>query len=289
MRSRWNALYCGILQTILISQIVVAGDSLASFRGPTNDGISEARDLAVEWSESKNIRWKTAVHDKGWSTPVIWENQIWVTTATGDGHNLYALCVDFKSRRIIHDNLVFQVVDPQKAHPLNSYATPPPVIETGGVYVHYGSHGTACLDSKSGDILRKRDDLKCNYVQGPASSPFLYKYLLILHIEDDDVQYVVALDKKTGKTVWKTDRPKEQYEKAIPLYRKGYSSPIIIRVNGKDQMISVGAQICHAYDPLSGEEIWSVYYGTDSAISCPISNGELVFVNTGLQKSSPEL
>ncbi len=289
MRSIWITLCCGILQTLAVSQVVSAGENWPSFRGPTNDGISDTRDLPVEWSESKNIQWKTPVHDQGWSTPVIWENQIWVTTATEDGHNLYAVSVDFKSGKIIHDKLVFEVKDPQRKHDPNSYATPTPVTEEGRVYVHYGTHGTACLDTKSGNILWKRDDLNCNHVQGPASSPFLYKNLLILHIEGNDVQYVVALDKETGETVWKTDRPKEQYEKVIPLYRKGYSTPIIIQVDGKDQLISVGAQTCHAYDPLTGEEIWSIYYGTDSTLSCPIWDGELVYIITGLQKQSPEL
>ena len=288
MKNTWNAFFCAIFQAILISQIAIAGDNWTSFRGPTNDGISNAQNPPIEWSESKNIKWKTAIHDQGWSTPVVWENQIWVTTATEDGHNLYAVCVDFKSGKIRHDKMIFEIENPQKKHSQNSYATPSPVIENGRVYVHYGTHGTACLDTQSGNILWQREDLNCNHVQGPASSPFLYEHLLILHIEGDDVQFVVALDKNTGKTVWKTDRPKEQYEKAIPLYRKGYSTPIIIRGHGKDQLISVGAQMCHSYDPLTGAEIWSVYYGTDSAISCPISDGELVFVNTGLQKSSPE-
>ncbi len=105
MRSIWIVLYCMILQILVMRQVVSAGENWPSFRGPTNNGISDAGDLPVEWSESKNIQWKTAVHDRGWSTPVIWENQIWVTTATEDGHNLYAVNVDFKSGKIIHDKL----------------------------------------------------------------------------------------------------------------------------------------------------------------------------------------
>ncbi len=289
IKSKWNAFYCGILLILVISQVVLAGDNWPSFRGPANDGISVTGELPVEWSESKNIQWKTAIHGQGWSTPVIWENQIWVTTATEDGHNLYAVCVDFESGKIIHDKLVFEIENPQRKHPLNSYATPSPVIEAGRVYVHYGSDGTACLDTKSGNILWMREDLNCIHWSGPASSPFMYKHLLILHLEGKDVQYIIALDKKNGKTVWKTDRPKELYEKTIPLYRKGFSTPIITRIDGKDQLISVGAQTCHAYDPITGDEIWYVYYGTDSTVSCPISDGELVFFNTGIQRPSPEL
>lgn len=282
-------MYCVILQLFAISHLALAGDNWPSFRGPTYDGISNAADLPVEWSESKNILWKTPVHDIGWSTPVIWGNQIWLTTATDDGHKLYAVALDNKSGEIIFDKLVFEVDNPQGKHDQNSYATSSPVIEDGRVYVHYGSHGTACLDTKSGEIIWSRDDLNCNHIQGPASSPFLYKNLLILNIEGSDVQYVVALDKMTGRTIWKTDRPKEQYEKAIPLFRKGYSTPIIIQVDGKDQLICVGAQMCNAYDPITGKEIWSVYYGTDSTISLPVWDGKLVYIITGYQKPSPEL
>lgn len=282
-------MYCMILQILVINQAEAAGDNWPSLRGPAYNGISDAENLPVEWSETKNIVWKTPVHDKGWSTPVIWGDQIWVTTATEDGHKLYAVGIDFQSGKVIHDKLVFEVKEPQEKHDENTYATPTPVIEDGRVYVHYGSHGTACLDTKSGSILWKRDDINCNHIQGPASSPFLYKNLLILNVEGSDVQYVIALDKTNGKTVWKTDRPKEQYEKAIPLYRKGYSTPIVISVKGQDQLICVGAQMCNAYNPLTGKEIWSVYYGTDSTISLPVWDGKLVYIITGYQKPSPEL
>ncbi|MFC1551046.1 PQQ-binding-like beta-propeller repeat protein [Candidatus Latescibacterota bacterium] len=289
LKRTWHTCYFGIILLFTISCVVFANDNWPSFRGPSNDGISDAADLPVEWSESKNIRWKTAIHDQGWSTPVIWDNQVWLTTATKDGHNLFAVCVDFNSGKILHDKLVFEIEKPQRKHDLNSYATPSPVVEAGRVYVHFGTHGTACLDTGTGAVLWTRDDLHVNHIQGPAGSPFLYKHLLILHLEGDEDQFVIALDKKTGKTVWKTDRPQEQYTKTIPLYRKGYSTPITITVDGKDQLVSVGAQMCHAYDPLTGEELWNVFYGTDSTISAPVSDGDLVFVITGYQQPSPEL
>jgi len=289
IKSKWTTFYCGIFLLLVICQTANAGENWPSFRGVANDGISDALDVPVEWSEKKNVRWKTAIHDQGYSTPVIWENQIWLTTATEDGLKFYAVCVDFESGKIIHDKLVFEVETSQRKHPQNSYATPSPVIEAGRVYVHFGTNGTACLDSKSGNILWTREDLKCIHWSGPGSSPFMYKHLLILHMEGKDQQYIIALDKKNGETVWKTDRPKELYEKTIPLYRKGFSTPIITRIDGKDQLISVGAQTCHGYDPLTGADLWHVYYGTDSTVSCPVSDGELVFFNTGVQRPSPEL
>jgi len=279
----------GIVFILVMSRVSYAGDNWPSFRGPTNEGVSDAAELPVEWSETKNITWKTAIHDVGYSTPVIWENQIWLTTAKDEGTKFYAVCVDFESGKIIHDKLLFEAETPQRKHPLNSYATPSPAIEAGRVYFHFGSDGTACLDTQSGNVLWTREDLECLHWSGPGSSPFMYKHLLILHMEGKDFQYIIALDKMTGKTVWKTDRPKELYEKTIPLYRKAFTTPIIARIEGKDQLISVGAQTSHGYDPMTGEDLWHVYYGTDSSVSCPVTDGELVFINTGLQRPSPEL
>ncbi len=273
--------YTVLLMMILFAPLM-ALDNWPQFRGPSADGLSTAKNTPVEWSETKNIKWKTPVHDLGWSTPVIWSNQIWLTTATVDGHKFFAVCVDFESGKIIHDILVFTETDPQNISDLNSYATPSPVIEEGRVYVHYGTFGTACINTKTGKILWQRRDLNCNHLQGPASSPFIYNNLLILHIEGTDVQFVVALDKNTGKTIWKTDRPRDVYNDDVrPLYKKAYSTPIVITVNGKKQLISEGAQATFAYVPETGEEIWRVIYGFDSTVSCPISGNGLVYLNTG--------
>jgi outer membrane protein assembly factor BamB len=118
-------------------------------------------------------------------------------------------------------------------------------------------------------------------MQGAASSPVLYKNLLILHIEGTDVQYLIALDKHTGKTVWKTPRPWEFYKDIEPVYRKAYCTPIVVKVNGKDQLISNGSQLAIAYEPETGKEIWQVFYGDDSTVSMPLSYGGMVFVNSG--------
>jgi outer membrane protein assembly factor BamB len=260
-----------------------AEDNWPDFRGPHGDGISNATGLPLEWSETKNIKWKTAIHDCGFSTPVVWGEQIWLTTAAADGHKFYGLCIDKNTGKIVHDILLFEETNPQAKNDLNSYATPSPVIEQGRVYLHFGTFGTVCLDTQTGFKIWERRDLHCDHLQGPASSPFLFENLLILHLEGQDVQMIVALDKKTGKTIWRTDRPAELYQ-TIPLYKKAYITPILIQVNGQPQLISNGAQACIAYDPRTGKEIWRVYYGGDSTISRPVAADGLVFVNTGLIK-----
>ena len=182
----------------------LAEENWPQFRGPRGDGTSQASGLPLTWSETEHVRWKTAIHDRGHSSPVVWDGQVWMTTATADGHRLFAVGVDRASGRVLHDVPVFAVEHPQPIATLNSYASPTPVIEAGRVWVHFGTYGTACLDTASGKVLWSRDDLHCDHFRGPGSSPILYRNLLILHFDGIDVQYLTALDKTTGKTVWKT-------------------------------------------------------------------------------------
>ena len=191
--------------TCLLSQLP-AEENWPQFRGPRGAGCSDTAELPVRWSETENVRWKTLIHGKGWSSPVIWGDQIWVTTATPDGHELFAVCVERASGKIVHDIRVFEILKPSYCHPFNSYASPTPTIEAGRVYVHFGSAGTACLDTGSGKVLWARQDMACDHYRGPGSSAVLHEDLLIIHFDGIDQQYVVALDKLTGKTVWKRTR-----------------------------------------------------------------------------------
>src|SRR5207244_665238 len=138
------------------------GENWPEFRGPTADGHSDAVGLPSRWSETDNVKWKVPIHDKGWSSPVIWGNQIWMTTATVDGKKLYAICVDRETGKIVHDIKVFDVAKPGYCIPTNSYASPTPVVEAGRVYVHFGSYGTACLDTATGATLWSRCGLPCD-------------------------------------------------------------------------------------------------------------------------------
>lgn len=252
------------------------------WRGPTGDGRSDATGLPLTWSETENVLWKTPIHDFGHSTPVVWGNQVWLTTATTDGRALYAVCVDLETGAIVHDIEVFQPEEPQSKHPANSYATPSAVLEEGRVYVHFGSHGTACLDSGTGEVLWRRTDLNCDHMQGPASSPVLFEDLLIVHLEGIDVQFIAALDKNTGDTVWRHDRPEALYRDLEPFYfRKSFHTPLIVDVDGRPQMVGNSSQIGTGHDPRTGEELWRVVYGDDNTISRTVSGHGLFFINTG--------
>jgi outer membrane protein assembly factor BamB len=155
------------------------------------------------------------------------------------------------------------------------------------VYSTFGTYGTACVSTSDGKVIWKRTDLNCDHVQGPGSSLLIYKNLLIVHFEGSDVQYIAGLDKATGKTVWKTDRPKELYDPLPWIGKKAYTTPIIVNVKGKDMLISNGSAACIAYDPETGEEVWRVVQGIDSTISMPFSDNGMVFFYTSY-RHSPE-
>jgi outer membrane protein assembly factor BamB len=251
------------------------------FRGTHLNGISEDQNVPVIWNDSTNVIWKTGIQGKGWSSPVIFGDQIWVTSASEDGKQMAGICLDFNSGKLIYHINLFQPDSAYPKHSINTYATPTPCIEDGFVYMDFGTYGTACLDTRNGKVVWKRTDLNCDHVQGPGSSPILYKDLIILHVEGVDVQYLVALNKQTGETVWKTDRPAEVYEPMAPIGRKAYITPIILNVNGQDLLISNGSGVCIAYNPLTGEEVWRVVEGEDSTIAMPFSEDGIVYFYPG--------
>ena len=256
-------------------------ENWTQLRGSTADGISASKTAPVKWSETENIVWKTPVAGRAWSSPIVYGNQIWVSSATDDGTRMFAVCIDFENGQIIQEIDLFQPQNIQRMHPTNSYATPTPCIEKGFVYMHFGTYGTACIDTKKMEVVWQRTDLNCEHMQGAASSPVLYENLLIVHLEGTDVQFIAALDKKTGQTVWKTNRPSEKYEDAPPVYRKSFQTPLIVNVGGKHQLISNGSLFCMAYEPETGKEIWRLFYGEDSTVAMPLFFNGMVYVNSG--------
>jgi outer membrane protein assembly factor BamB len=256
-------------------------DNWTHFRGSDLSGIARVEHVPVTWDEETNIIWKTAVHGKGWSSPVVFGDQVWVTTATIDGKELSAVCLDFNSGEIVYDIKVFSSESTIRKHNINSFSSPTPAIEDGFVYVHYGSLGTACINTSNGNVKWTRTDLECDHVQGPGSSAFLYRNLLILHYEGVDLRFIVNLDKNTGETVWETHRQEEPYKSIPRIGTKAYVTPLLVNVNGRDLLISNGSAIINAYDPLSGEEVWSIVRGAESTVSMPFQENGIVYFETG--------
>jgi outer membrane protein assembly factor BamB len=278
-----------IVATIVSVNLATAGENWPQFRGPDGNGHSDSTGLPLTWSETDHVKWKTPIHGRAWSSPVIWGNQVWMTTATPDGTELSAICVDRDTGRIVHDLKLFDVEAPQYAHPFNSYASPTPVIEEGRVYVTFGSPGTACLDTKTGRVLWERRDFVCNHFRGAGSSPVLFGNLLVMHFDGSDLQYVVALDKTTGKTVWKTDRSVDYRDLGADGkprmdgdFRKAFATPQVAVFDGKPQIISVGSRAVYGYAPLTGKELWRVEeHTTYSSGTRPVVGDGLVFATTG--------
>lgn len=250
------------------------------FRGSGGNGLAESENIPLRWGEQE-IKWKREIHDKGHSSPVVFDNQIWVTSGRDDGRELFAVCFDFKTGNTIYDIKVFTPDEVEEKHELNTYATPTPCIEKNFVYVHYGNSGTACINTGNGSIVWKNSEFKCKFVQGAASSPVLYKNLVILHYEGVDVRFLVALDKSTGKQVWRSDRPADPYKPLPDIGKKAYTTPLVMNVKGRDMLISNGSAVCIAYDPLTGKEIWRVVHGAESTVAMPVAEKGVVYWYTG--------
>ncbi|MGY8687082.1 MAG: PQQ-binding-like beta-propeller repeat protein, partial [Verrucomicrobiales bacterium] len=170
--------------------------------------------------------WKTLISGRGWSAPVLLGKQVWLTTAFETPFHpkelvdrpkddkgepidilaqveLHAIGMDRDSGKVLHSIPLLNVPKPQMVHKQNSYASPAPVIEEDRLFAHFGTYGTVCVDTKSGEIVWKNEDLHIEHENGPGSCPILWKNLLIFHMDGSDVQFIVALVKVTGKIVWK--------------------------------------------------------------------------------------
>lgn len=265
---------------------VLADENWPQFRGPLGDGHAIAKNLPLSWSESKNIIWKTPIHDFGWSSPVVWGKQVWLTTATADGRALYAMGLDRVSGKILHDIKVFEVDKPETINPSNSYASPTSLIEEGRLYVHFGTYGTACIDTKTGIKLWERRDINCTHEVGPGSSLTSAGNALIMIMDGNDQQYVIALDKGTGKNIWKTQRSIDYSKYRIDM-RKSFSTATLTEAAGRSQLICTGAMCTMGYDAKTGEEIWKTRANGWSTAVRPVCGFGMAFV--GPDCVSPKL
>jgi len=293
MKMRKWTMACLVILT-LAGANARADENWPQFRGPTGQGITTSTAIPTTWSETKNVKWKTPIHGRGWSSPVVWGNQVWLTTADEDGRELSLLCIDKETGKIAHDLKLF--VDPAPNtifKKFNTYASPTPVIEEGRIYVTFGSAGTACLDTQTAKVLWERRDIKINHYRGAGSSLFLYEGLLYLNFDGSDAQFAVALDKNTGKDVWRVDRSVNYDDldasgkpKAEGDWRKAFSTCRLAMVNNQPAIISVGAKATYAYEPKTGKEIWRLdHKDWHSAGAPPVIGEGLIYIAPGFSKA----
>ncbi|MBL9190637.1 MAG: PQQ-binding-like beta-propeller repeat protein [Opitutaceae bacterium] len=254
------------------------------FRGPTGQGHASAKALPTEWSATKNVAWKVPVPGAGWSSPAIAGGRIFLTTGVENGSggvSLRALAFDLASGRALWDTEIIPASEAsvKPIHTKNSPASPTPIIEGDRVYVHFGHHGTACLD-RDGKILWRQTSLRYDPVHGNGGSPALVGDLLVFSADGAKEPAIVALRKGTGEIAWKVAREADVRQKF------SFSTPLVIEVGGRTQIITPGSGAVSALDPRDGREIWRVRYGGGySVVPRPVFAHELLFVGTGYNRA----
>jgi len=281
----------------------IGDDSWPQFRGPDGQGFSNATSLPSDWTKDDNVLWRTDVPGRGWSSPVVMDEQVWVTTAVeteateefrkeklaedpfADAKNVlqsvafHAVAYDLATGEVLHNLRLTQVNEPVPIHSLNSYASPTPVLEPGRLYCYFGTFGTFCVDTHSGEVLW-RQQLVQNHSVGPGSSPLLVDGLLILTCDGTQEQFIAALDARDGQLIWRTDRPPMSGDDGE--HHKSFSSPVLAGTGPDRQIVVPGAQWVAAYEPQSGEEIWRVLHGNGFSLAPrPITGDGLVYFYSG--------
>lgn len=262
------------------------------FRGPNGDGRAEVKGLPMEWSKEKNIAWKAEIPGRGWSSPALYDGRIYLTTAVVTAgeesspkadRSLRAMCLDAKTGLVVWDREVFAqngATAPDSIHRKNGHASPTPLIAGRRLYVHFGHQGTACLDLNGVKLWDNRS-LFYQPQHGNGVSPILVDGKLVFSCDGRDEQFVAALKASDGSLAWKFTRPTEARSKF------SFATSTVITVNGKEQIISPGADMVNALDPATGKEIWRAAYEGYSIVPKPVFGDGLVYVSTAFD--TPEV
>lgn len=303
--------FATVLATVLATYSI--GQSVPSqwtqMRGAAGTGVA-AKDAnpPVKIDLDHQTVWRTEIPGTGWSSPVYDGELLWLTTSIATAADpaeikkklagkefaqiktlaksveLRAIAIERKSGKLVHDKLLLTVAEPEPTHPMNSHASPTAAIADGKVVCHFGSYGTWCLDSKTAQQVWKTK-YTIDHSVGPGSSPTITDGKVILVCDGADQQFIAAVDLATGKEAWKTDRP--QINAQSGEFEKAYSTPLLIEVNGKRQLVIPGAAWIAAYEPATGKEIWRARHGDGYSVTPMASydSGVVVF-STGYARQS---
>ena len=279
------------------------------FRGPRGDGTVAGESLPVRWSEQEGVTWSVAVPGQGHSSPVIADGLVWLTTAIAEeltevakqarlaqianpqgleivgAVSLRALAFDQSTGEKKHDIELFRPESLEPIHKTNTYASPTPVIEGERVLVHFGSYGAAGIDTRTGEVLWRNQDLKVDHQNGPGSSPIVWNGLMITHYDGTDKQFVAALRVEDGSLAWRTERSGEMNPKGE--MQKAYCTPAIAETADGPELISPAADWVYGYDPATGEELWKAAYGElgFSTVPKPVIGHGMAYVCTSFMRS----
>jgi outer membrane protein assembly factor BamB len=271
-----------LLSLVAFSVLAEAETVWPEFRGPGAQGHSGATGLPTSWSRTEGLRWRQELPGLAWSQPIVAGGKIFLTNAVGTEKevSLRVLALDAVTGKQLWDVEVLHVTKAAalQMHKKNSHASPTPITEDGKIYAHFSHHGTACV-SAEGKVLWTSTENPYSPVHGTGGSPVLAGDLLIFNADAAANPSVVALRKRTGKTEWRVQRSSGAQRKF------SFSTPLLIEVGGKSQLISAGSGVVQALEPESGKEIWQVQYDQGySVVPRPVFAHGLVFLSTGYDK-----
>lgn len=264
------------------------------WRGPLGNGVAPHSDPPVEWSENKNVRWKTALPGKGHSTPVIWGDRVFVTTAVPLGealppkysgapgghdeipithrHEFKALAIQRSDGKIVWEKTLRVELPHQGGHRTASLASASPVTDGENLFIHFGSWGLYCLDLEG--TLRWQVDLgqlETLHGHGEGSSPALHGGTLVVNWDHEGESFIIAFDKGTGRQRWKTKRDRAT----------SWTTPLIVDHGGKAQVIISGSKRLQSYDLATGDLVWQCEgLSVENVVSSPVSGHGLVFAGS---------
>jgi outer membrane protein assembly factor BamB len=285
MSMRVRALVTPLL--LLKMAFELTAENWPGFRGPTGQGVSTERGVPTEWSNTSNIAWKTAIPGEGWSSPIVFDDRVFVTTAIDNGVSCRLICLKRHTGEILWNREVVQQA-PLRKEKRNSYATPTPVTDGQRVYVVFGDGSVAALSLK-GEVLWTYRDFKFYSQHGLGVSPILFRDLLIVPFdwssdgEDKkvgwqkpwDQSFILALDQDSGKVHWKARRG---------LSRIAHVTPNILRENGREELVSGAGDVIQGFDPKNGEKLWWVQSQGEGVVPSIVIGDGLIFTASGFEK-----
>jgi len=278
---------CVLSVVVYLSSQQLMAEEWFEFRGPTGQGHSTEKSLPVEWSPTEHVLWKTDIPGVGWSSPIVVGDKVYVTTAvspeseTSPDQSLQLVCLNLESGAILWDKEIFHQTKEtaQRIHKKNSHASPTPISDGKVIYVHFGTHGTACL-TLDGDVVWKTNELKYEMQHGNGGSPIIVDDKLVIICDGKGANFIAALDRNTGKIAWKVDRNVDTRKKF------SFGTPLLITVNGEKQIVAPGTDVISGHSPVDGKEIWHLNYSGYSVIPRPIFSHGLIFVTTSYDRPS---
>lgn len=273
-----------LVLAVLVAAPVTAADHWTRFRGPNGQGVA-AGPAPVKWSATENVRWAVDVPADGWSSPVVADGKVFVTGATDGGKGCHILAFDADTGKLLWNTHVFDQRTPRKEGK-NSYATPTPAVADGTVFAVFGEGGIAAVSAADGKIKWTYTDIKHYSQHGLGASPIIWRNLLIMPYDGSspgpdkkvgwqtpwDGAFVLALDRATGKEVWRGKRG---------LSRIGHSTPAILSAGGQEVLVSQGGDVVQGFDPATGERLWSVKNPDEGLVPSPVIADGKVFTTPG--------